>query len=145
MTQATATDADQEAAETRQDAEVEVRDAQLGEVTDTGARAGTAQIDILLDTTVEIAATLGSTRMPVRQVLELGSGAVIPLDRAVGEPVDLDLNGIRFATGSLVVAGDQLGIRIDQILAPQGETLPPAPENGADAEAEPPAADEAPS
>jgi len=155
MTQATATDADQEAAETRQDADVEVRDAQLGEVTDTGARAGAgaAQIDILLDTTVEIAATLGSTRMPVRQVLELGSGAVITLDRAVGEPVDLDLNGIRFATGRLVVVGDRLGIRIDQILAPQSETPPPAPENGADAEAQPPAdaeaqppaADEAPS
>jgi len=145
MTQATATDADQEAAETRQDAGVEVSDAQLGEVTDTGARAGAAQIDILLDTTVEIAATLGSTRMPVRQVLELGSGAVIPLDRAVGEPVDLDLNGIRFATGRLVVAGDRLGIRIDQILAPQSETPPPVPENGADAEAQPPAADEAPS
>jgi len=135
MTQATATDADQEAAETRQDAQVEVRDAQLGEVADSGSRAGTAQIDILLDTTVEIAATLGSTRMPVRQVLELGSGAVIPLDQTVGEPVDLDLNGIRFATGMLVVSGDRLGIRINQILAPQSETLPPTPADGAEPEA----------
>jgi len=145
MTQATATDADQEAADTQHDADVEVRDAELGEAADSGTRAGAAQIDILLDTTVEIAATLGSTHMPVRQVLELGSGAVIALDRAVGEPVDLHLNGIRFATGRLVVTGDRLGIRIDQILAPETETPPAEPENGAEAQAEPQAKPEAPS
>ncbi len=136
MTQATATDADQEAAETRQDAGVEVSDAQLGEVTDTGARAGAAQIDILLDTTVEIAATLGSTHMPVREVLELGAGAVIALDRAVGEPVDLHLNGIPFAAGTLIVAGDRLGIRIEQILAPHSDAPPPPPQDEAETAAE---------
>ena len=143
MTQATATDTDQATAETPHDAEVEVRDAELANATDSGARAGAAQIDILLDTTVEIGATLGSTHMPVRQVLELGSGAVIRLDRAVGEPVDLDLNGIRFATGRLVVAGDRLGIRVEEVLAPQTET--PASGNGADADAGPQAREDAPS
>jgi flagellar motor switch protein FliN/FliY len=138
MTQATATEADPAAAEDPQDAEVEVHDAELNEAADTAVRAGTAQIDILLDTTVEIAATLGSTHMPVREVLELGAGAVIALDRAVGEPVDLHLNGIPFAAGTLIVAGDRLGIRIEQVLAPHGDT-PPPPQDGAETGAETPA------
>ncbi len=136
MTQATATEAAPPAAKDTQDAEVEVHDAELGEAAVTAVRAGTAQIDILLDTTVEIAATLGSTHMPVREVLELGAGAVIALDRAVGEPVDLHLNGIRFAAGTLIVAGDRLGIRIEQILAPHGDAPPPPPQDGAETGAE---------
>ena len=52
-----------------------------------------------------------------RELLEMGPGSVLKLDRQVGEPIDLFLRGVRFATGHLVVVGDHLGVRIKEILA----------------------------
>jgi len=46
----------------------------------------------------------------------MGPGSVLELDKKVGEPIDLYLRGIRFASGSLVVVGDQLGVKIREIL-----------------------------
>jgi flagellar motor switch protein FliN len=97
---------------------VEVQSAELPEAADSGARVPGGQLDIILDTAVEVSANLGDARMPARQLLELGPGAVITLDREAGQPIDLILNGVRFATGNLVVVGDRLGVRIKEILAP---------------------------
>jgi len=103
---------------------VEVHDAKLPEAVDTGAKAPGGQMNILLDTTIEVTANLGDAKMPARDLLQLGPGAVVILDRQAGEPVDLIVNSVRFATGHLVVVGDQLGIRINEVLAcPAG---PPA-------------------
>jgi flagellar motor switch protein FliN len=99
---------------------VEVQSAELPEATDTGARVPGGQLDIILDTAVEVSVNLGEARMPARQLLELGPGAVITLDREAGQPIDLVLNGVRFATGNLVVVGDRLGVRIKEILASAG-------------------------
>ena len=100
-------------------ADVDVAEAELGEVADSGATASGGQIEILLDTTVEVTAVLGTVRLAVRDLLQRGPGAVIQLQREAGEPVDLLLNGIRFATGHLVVVGDRLGVRIKEILKPE--------------------------
>jgi flagellar motor switch protein FliN/FliY len=101
-------------------AAVEVQEARLPEAVDTGARVPQGQFDILMDTTVEITAILGDARMPARDLLQLGPGAVVKLEKQAGEPVDLILNGVRFARGTLVVVGDRLGIRIREILATPG-------------------------
>jgi flagellar motor switch protein FliN/FliY len=53
----------------------------------------------------------------VREVLELGAGAVVELDRSYADPVDLSVNGCVVARGEVVVAGDRLGIRVTQILS----------------------------
>ena len=105
---------------------VEVRPVNLPNATDTGARAPAGHLDILMDTTVEITARLGDARMPARQLLELGPGAVVRLEKMAGEPVDLILNGVCFATGNLVVIGDQLGIRIRDILSAPSDAPPAA-------------------
>jgi len=104
------------------DAPQEVQAAELPEAFDTGARRPAGQFDVLLDTAVEITAHLGAARLPARDVLTLGPGAVLTLDRQAGEPVDLILNGVRFATGHLVVVGDRLGIRLREILGPADQT-----------------------
>ena len=101
-------------------ASVEVQDAQLPEAVDNGARVPGGQFDILLDTTVEITAHLGDARLAARDLLQLGPGGVVKLDRQAGEPIDLILNGVCFARGSLVVVGDRLGVRIREILAAPG-------------------------
>jgi len=95
---------------------VEVGEAQLPAAAPGRVNAPGGQLDILLDTTVEIAVRLGQTKMPARELIQLGPGSVVALDRAAGEPVDLLLRGIRFATGRLVVVGDRLGVRVEEVL-----------------------------
>lgn len=97
---------------------VEVREAELPEVAPTEAPAEKGQIDILLDSSVHVSATLGETKMLIRDLLQAGRGSIITFDRKVGEPVDLYLSGVHFATGQMVVVGDHLGVRIKEILAP---------------------------
>ena len=95
---------------------VEVREAELPDVGDGQSTGGGTQIGVLLDAMVPITVRLGQAQMTVREVLELGPGGVVKLDRNTGEPVDLLLRGVRFATGRLVVVDDKLGVRIEEIL-----------------------------
>jgi flagellar motor switch protein FliN/FliY len=55
--------------------------------------------------------------MAMRDVLQLASGSVVQLDKAAGSPVDLLVNGKRFARGEVVVVDDRFGIRITEIIA----------------------------
>jgi flagellar motor switch protein FliN/FliY len=106
--------AEQTQAET---AAVDVHDAELPEAADSGAKGSAGQIDILLDAPVTVSVEMGQVEVEIRDLLQVGRGSVLKLDRKVGEPLDLYLRGVRFATGDLVVVGEQLGVRIREILA----------------------------
>ncbi len=106
-----------EQAEAGQEASVEVQEAALPEAADTGAKGGGGQIDVLLETKVPVTVRLGQVELQVRDLLQLGPGSVLQLDKQVGEPADLFLRGVRFATGTLVVVADRLGVRINEILS----------------------------
>jgi len=95
----------------------EVQEADLPEAQDACQAPGGGQIDILLDSPMTVTVCLGQARPVVRDLLEMGPGSVLTLDRQVGEPIDLFLRGVRFATGHLVVVDDHLGVRIKEILA----------------------------
>ena len=96
---------------------VEVRPAEFPQADPGLTSAPGGQVDdILLGTMMPVAASLGQVKMPVRQLLQLGLGSVVKLDRQVGAPIDLFLRGIKFATGHLVVVGENLGVRINEIL-----------------------------
>jgi flagellar motor switch protein FliN/FliY len=71
---------------------------------------------MVYDLTVPVAIELGRTRMSVQEVLALGRGSVIQLDRLAGEPVDVFVGDRRFAEGEVVVVGEQFGVRITRIL-----------------------------
>ena len=103
---------------------VEVQQAELPEAVDKGTRVAGGQIDILLDTTMTVTVCLGEAQVIVRDLLQLGPGAVVKLDRRVGEPIDLYLSGVKFAIGHLVVVGEQLAVRIKEILTPAGPEEP---------------------
>lgn len=94
---------------------VETQEAQLPEGQPTSAAPG-EQIDILLGTTMPVEVRLGDVDMEVRDLLQIGPGAIIALDKKVGEPLDMYLKGVRFATGQLIVSNDTLGVRITRIL-----------------------------
>jgi flagellar motor switch protein FliN/FliY len=100
-----------------QAADVTVQEAQLPQAPPADVRGAPRQIDLLLDAPMVVRATLGETELPVRDVLSLAPGSVVKLQRQAGEPIDLYLRGVRFARAQLVVVGEQLGVRILDILS----------------------------
>lgn len=70
----------------------------------------------LLDLTLPVVIELGRARMTIEEVLALGRGSVVELDRLAGEPVDIFVADRRFAEGEVVVVGDQFGVRVTRIL-----------------------------
>ena len=107
-----------EATVTDDQAQVDVREPELAQAMPSAGKGPGGQIDILLETNMSVSACLGEAQLPVRELLAMGPGAVLKLDRRVGEPVDLYLRGIMFARGTLVVVGEQLAVRIKEILPP---------------------------
>ena len=65
---------------------------------------------------VEVSAVLGSAQLPVNQLLKMGRGAVIQLDRKVGEAVDIYVNNRLIARGEVVVVNEQIGITMTEII-----------------------------
>ena len=75
--------------------------------------AGLSRVrDIPLEVTVE----LGRTRLLIRDILDLGAGSIIELDKIAGEPVDLFANGLLVARGEVVVIDDNFGVRVTEII-----------------------------
>jgi flagellar motor switch protein FliN len=68
--------------------------------------------------TLRVWAELGRTRMPLGQALALPLGAVVDLDRAAEAPVDLYVNGLRFARGELVVSDGEWAVSLSELTAP---------------------------
>mgnify|MGYP006309149979 CR=1 FL=1 len=106
-----------EAGETAEAAEAaeagtQVAEAQLPEAHSQPVEGEPGGIDILMDAGLTVEVQLGRAEASIRDLLALGPGAVLTLDKKAGEPVDLYLRGVRFATGQLVVVGDQLGVRV---------------------------------
>jgi flagellar motor switch protein FliN/FliY len=62
---------------------------------------------------------LGRTRMTIQDLLTLGPGSVIELDKVAGEALDILVNGRLVARGEAVVVNDKFGIRITDIVSPQ--------------------------
>lgn len=75
-------------------------------------------IDLLMDIPLEVTVELGRVRMVVRDVVELGSGSIVEIDKAAGEPVDVMVNNRLVARGEVVVIEDNFGVRITEILSP---------------------------
>ena len=83
-----------------------------------GASTGTS-LDSLRDVPITITAQLGHTVLPIGDILKLGPGSVIELEEAVGQPIELTVRGVPFATGEVVVVDDHFAIRIKTLLPPR--------------------------
>ncbi|MBI6545837.1 MAG: flagellar motor switch phosphatase FliY [Cyanobacteria bacterium NC_groundwater_1444_Ag_S-0.65um_54_12] len=84
----------------------------------TAIPAATSGLDLILDVPLKVTVELGRTRMQIRDVLELGKGSVVELDKLAGEPVDLLVNGKLIARGEVVVIDENFGIRVTDIVSP---------------------------
>lgn len=76
------------------------------------------ELDFILDIPLRVTAQLGRTKMLIKDVLQLGPGSVIELDRLAGEPVDLLVNEKLVAKGEVVVINENFGVRLTEIITP---------------------------
>jgi flagellar motor switch protein FliN/FliY len=87
----------------------------------TAPAAAPGNMDMIMRIPVSVRVILGSATMPVASLAKLGRGAVIPLDRRVGEPVDVVVNGRVIARGEVVVIEDgnsRFGLKLTEVVAP---------------------------
>jgi len=75
-------------------------------------------LDLLLDVPLSVTVELGRVRMPVRQLLALGAGAVIELSKLAGEPLDVLINGKTVARGEAVMVNERFGVRLTEVVSP---------------------------
>ncbi|MFT8362610.1 MAG: flagellar motor switch phosphatase FliY [Sporolactobacillus sp.] len=80
------------------------------------AAATPRNLDLLMDIPLDVSVELGHTRKTVREVLELGPGSIIELDKLAGEAIDILINSKYIAKGEVVVVDENFGIRITEIL-----------------------------
>ncbi|MBU6367043.1 MAG: FliM/FliN family flagellar motor switch protein [Gemmatimonadetes bacterium] len=90
---------------------------QLSELDLTGAGGVEIPIGAILDLTLPVSIELGRTSMTVQELLRLGRGSVIQLDRLAGEPIDIFVGSRRFAEGEVVLLGEHFGVRVRRVLA----------------------------
>lgn len=93
------------------------RTPQFTEFEQTMLNSSEVPIGMLLDLTLPISIELGRTSMTVQELLRLGRGSVIQLERLAGEPIDIYVGDRRFAEGEVVVLGEHFGVRITRIVS----------------------------
>ncbi|HVR69078.1 MAG TPA: flagellar motor switch protein FliN [Verrucomicrobiae bacterium] len=74
-----------------------------------------SDLSVVQDIAVRVSVVLGTTDLPVRQLLKLGRGAVVELNRRVGDPVDVYINDRLVARGEMIRLGDKLGVTMTEI------------------------------
>ncbi|HLN23615.1 MAG TPA: flagellar motor switch protein FliN [Patescibacteria group bacterium] len=93
----------------------ELRDMQDQDDMNDGPRSA-RDLEAVYDIPVQVSAVLGKATMQVNQLLKLGRGAVVELDRKVGEAIDIYVNNRLVARGEVVVVEDRLGVTMTEII-----------------------------
>jgi flagellar motor switch protein FliN/FliY len=75
-----------------------------------------ANLNLVLDVPVSLTIELGSCQLPMREVLQLGVGSVVQLDKPADAPVELNVNGKLIARGEVVIIEDRFGVKITEVL-----------------------------
>ena len=83
-----------------------------------GPTGSSNPLDFILDIPLQLSVRIGSTRMVVRDLLQLGQGSVIELDKLAGEAMEVLVNGKLVARGEAVVVNEKLGVRLTDVISP---------------------------
>jgi len=99
--------------------EKDAKKATFTELEETRLGAGPSKdLDFILDIPLEVTVEMGRTRMLINDLLQIGQGSVIELNRLAGEPLDILINSKLIARGEVVVVSEKFGIRITDIVSP---------------------------
>ena len=88
----------------------------LKEFSGTPATAEVATLDLMHDVQLDVTIELGRTHMHLQDVLKLRKGAVVPLDKLAGDPVDIYVNGRLIARGEVLVLNDSFCVRVAELI-----------------------------
>lgn len=98
--------------------EAEAKPQELDQLSDTSAQGGEVNLEAILDIPLTISMEIGSTKISIRNLLQLNQGSVVELDRLAGEPLDVIVNGTLIAHGEVVVVNEKFGIRLTDVVSP---------------------------
>ena len=76
------------------------------------------ELDFILDIPLDVSAELGRTRLLINELLQLGQGSVVELNKLAGEPLEVLVNGKLVARGEAVVINEKFGVRLTDIISP---------------------------
>lgn len=83
--------------------------------------SGALGMSFVMDVPVELTIELGRRKMRIADVLRLGPGSILELDKVSGEPLDIYVNNRLIARGEAVVIGERYGVRLTEVLVSEGE------------------------
>jgi flagellar motor switch protein FliN/FliY len=81
-------------------------------------QATAKNIDFLLDIPLELTVELGRARLLIKDLLQLGQGSVVELEKLAGEPMEILVNNKLVARGEVVVVNEKFGVRLTDIISP---------------------------
>jgi flagellar motor switch protein FliN/FliY len=90
------------------------KDMTMGDISEDSPQS----IDFILDIPVQLTVELGRTKMPIKNLVRLTQGSVVPLNSVVAEPLDVYVNGTLVAKAEIVVIQDKFGVRLTDIISP---------------------------
>lgn len=85
-----------------------------------GLTADSQNLDLLMNVPLQVTAELGKCKMAVADILKLGTGSIVELDRLAGGPVDLLVNSKLVARGEVVAIDDNFGVRVTELIQKPG-------------------------
>ncbi len=117
-----------EAQETQEEAQKEAQPAEAPPQEQTAEKKVTEKditklLDRLMDIPLNVEVVVGETVIQIRELINLGPGSVLELDRETTEPVDIKVNGKLIAKGELVVVGEKFGVRITEIYSEERKSV----------------------
>ena len=96
---------------------VSIQQPEFDELADNKVESNIDNLDLLMDVPLDFSVVLGSSRKSIKEILTLGVGSVVELDRLTDEPLDIFVNSKLIAQGEVVVINENFGIRITSILS----------------------------
>jgi flagellar motor switch protein FliN/FliY len=101
----------------------EVSDPDFNELQKTGGGKSSFDLDFILDIPLTLTVELGRCRMLINELLQLGQGSVVELQKIAGEPMDVYVNQRLIARGEVVVINEKFGVRLTDIISPAERIL----------------------
>lgn len=96
----------------------EVKSAAFSPIQESQTGEAMKNIDFILDVPLKVSVLLGSVRMMIRDLLQLGQGSVVELEKLAGEPMEVQIGDKLIARGEVVVVNDKFGVRLTDIVSP---------------------------
>ena len=79
----------------------------------------TKTLEFLMDVALHVSVEVGRTRMTINDLLQMGPGSVVELEKLAGEPLDIFINGKAIARGEAVIVNEKFGVRLTDIMSPE--------------------------